>query len=157
MEINLDTVLVVIALLIVLYLLSTIFGTKERYSMTALKDKPLLDHILVNNTQLYSERMKSKPKTLYFYTMNGCGPCNQLKASGVIDKLKQKYGNHPNYRIVHKVQGVDDVPAYVNGFPHIEIDNGGFIVPYGGDRSFRDLENYLLQEDYDEPSPVPKY
>ena len=80
--------------------------------------------------------------TVILFKADWCGHCKQFKPTWekIADMYKQKY----NFVTYDADNQTDKFKEYkVDAFPTILVKNGSNIIPYDGDRSINDLNNFL--------------
>jgi thioredoxin-like negative regulator of GroEL len=80
--------------------------------------------------------------TVILFKADWCGHCKQFKPTWekISDMYKQKY----NFVTYDADSQTDKFKEYkVDAFPTVLVKNGSNVIPYDGDRSIDDLNNFL--------------
>jgi thiol-disulfide isomerase/thioredoxin len=90
-----------------------------------------------------AKRTKRKQSTLYYFYMDNCSACNQFKP--MWSRLKQLYKRKYKLVSINGPENQDKVEQYsVSSYPTLLIEKPtGSLKMYKGDRSMKDLQNFL--------------
>jgi thioredoxin-like negative regulator of GroEL len=80
--------------------------------------------------------------TVILFKADWCGHCKEFKPTWekIADMYKQKY----NFVVYDADNQTDKFKEYkVDAFPTVLVKNGSNVIPYDGDRSIDDLNNFL--------------
>ena len=80
--------------------------------------------------------------TVILFKADWCGHCNHFKPTW--EKVSELYNKKFNFVVYDADKQTDKFKEYkVDAFPTVLVKNGSNVVPYDGDRSIGDLNDFL--------------